>query len=88
MRVIFDQPTDHIRCNNFMIMAAYIGVCVDGNFTHGMAHTLQMHGKRIREQVRARIGIKYGTYSGPEFSQRSEYILRHNFQACKVMFFL
>jgi hypothetical protein len=22
-------------------MAAYIGVCVDGNFTHGMAHTLQ-----------------------------------------------
>jgi len=52
-----------------MIMAAYIGVCVDGNFTHGMAHTLQMHGKRIREQVRARIGIKYGTYSGLEFSQ-------------------
>jgi len=27
MKVIFDQPTDHIRCNNFMIMATYIGVC-------------------------------------------------------------
>jgi len=61
---------------------------VDGNFTHGMAHTLQMHGKRIREQVRARIGIKYGKYSGLKFSQRSEYTLRDNFQAYKVMFFL
>jgi len=70
-----------------MIMASYIGVCVcvcvDGNFTYGMAHTLQMHGKRIREQVRARIGIKYGTYSSLEFSQQSEY-----FQACKGMFLL
>jgi len=27
MKVIFDQPTDHIRFNNFMIMAACIGVC-------------------------------------------------------------